>query len=139
VTSILTDTGNGISGQYWNNIDFTGTTSVRTDATINFNWGTGAPITGFGSDTFSIRWSGWIVPRFTETYTFYTTSDDGARLWVNNLTTPLVDAWFDQSASQSFQGSIALTAGTPYQIRMDFYENTGNAQVRLEWSSPSQP
>lgn len=139
ITSIFTDTGNGVTGQYWNNIDFTGTTSTRTDPTINFNWGAGAPVTGLGADTFSARWTGWVVPRFTETYTFWTTSDDGNRLWVNNLSTPLIDAWFDQSATVSHQGQIALTAGTPYQIRMDFYENGGNASVRLEWSSPSQP
>src|SRR5262245_26131476 len=139
VSSVLTDTGNGLTGQYWNNIDFTGTTSTRTDPTINFNWGTGAPIPGFGADTFSIRWTGWVTPRFSGTYTFYTTSDDGARLWVNNLTTPLVDAWFDQSVTQSFSGAISFTAGTLYAIRMEYYENGGDASVKLEWSSASQP
>lgn len=138
VSSVLTELGNGLSGQYWNNIDFTGTTTTRVDPSINFNWGAGAPVAGFGIDTFSIRWTGWIVPRFTETYTFYTTSDDGARLWVNDLATPLVNAWFDQSGTQSFSGAITLTAGTLYQIRIEFYENGGNALARLEWSSPSQ-
>ena len=36
------------------------------------------------SDTFSVRWTGQVQPQFTETYTFYTQSDDGVRLWVNN-------------------------------------------------------
>ena len=41
VNSVLTATGNGASGQYWSNINFTGTTITRNDPTINFDWGAG--------------------------------------------------------------------------------------------------
>ncbi len=137
VTSVLTETGDGLTGQYWSETNFTGTTMTRVDPTVNFNFGTGGPGT-VGTNTFSARWTGYIIPRFTETYTFYTTSDDGARLWVNDLGNLLINAWFDQSATQSYTGTIALTAGVIYPIRMEYYENTGNASVKLEWSSPSQ-
>ena len=33
-------------------------------------------------------------------------------------------------------GTIALTAGQLYDIRMEFYENGGNAVARLSWSAP---
>ena len=36
-------------------------------------------------------------------------------------------------------GTIALTAGQRYDIRMEFYENGGFATARLLWSSPSTP
>lgn len=137
VTSVLTETGDGLNAQYWSNVDFTGTTITRVDPAINFNFGTGGPGT-VGTNTFSARWTGYIIPRYSETYTFYTTSDDGARLWVNNLSTLLINAWFDQSATQAYTGNIALTAGVLYPIKMEYYENTGNASVKLEWSSPSQ-
>jgi hypothetical protein len=34
-------------------------------------------------------------------------------------------------------GTIALTAGQRYAIRMEFFDNTGAATARLLWSSPS--
>ena len=65
----------------------------RLDATINFSWGTGSPASNIGSDTYSVRWEGNIeVPR-SGGYTFYTNSDDGIRLWVNDKL--MVDNWTD--------------------------------------------
>ena len=51
--------------------------------TINFNWGNGAPDPEHQADDFTVRWTGSVQPQFNETYTFYTTTDDGVRLWVN--------------------------------------------------------
>ena len=36
-------------------------------------------------------------------------------------------------------GTIALTGGQRYDIRMEFYENGGGATARLLWSGPSVP
>jgi len=137
IGSVLTDTGIGLSGQYFNNIDFTGATFTRIDPNINFNFGADGPGNGFGADTFSIRWTGFIVPRYTQSYTFYTTTDDGVRLWVNNLTTPIINQFVDQGTT-TWTGTISLVANTVYPIRMDFYENAGGARAQLEWSSGSQ-
>ena len=78
-------TGTGLAATYYDNADFTGTTVARTDPTVNFDWGVGSPAPAIGVDTFSARWTGQVQPQFTETYTFYTQSDDGVRLWVNNV------------------------------------------------------
>lgn len=127
--------GAGLLGQYYNNMDFTAFVLQRTDATVNFDWGTGSPNAGIGADTFSVRWSGYVAPRFSQTYTFYTTSDDGVRLWINGQL--VVESWIDQSAI-THSGTIALTADTLYEIQMDYYENSGGAVAKLLWSSPSQ-
>src|SRR5262249_7231764 len=62
IASATTDTapptGVGLAATYFNNANFTGSTVTRTDATIDFNWGTGAPVSGIGPDTFSVRWKG---------------------------------------------------------------------------------
>jgi hypothetical protein len=73
---------------------------------------------------------------FTETYTFYTQSDDGVRLWVNGQR--LVNNWTNHRTIEN-SGAIALTAGQRYDIQMDFYENAGSATARLLWSSASTP
>lgn len=128
--------GNGLMGRYYDNIDFTGTNFTRTDATINFNWGTGSPDPRIGSDTFSVRWTGQIEARFSENYTFITRTDDGVRLWINNQL--IIDRWVNQSPADR-TGTIALVAGQRYSIRMDYFENGGGAVAQLSWSSPSQP
>ena len=61
-------------------------------------------------------------------------SDDGVRLWVNNQ--KVISNWNHHSAVEN-SGTIALTAGRRYAIRMEFYENAGDATARLLWSGPS--
>ncbi len=124
--------GNGLSVTYFNNVDFTGTTVTGVDPTVDFSWGAGSPAAAIANDTFSARWTGQVQAPVTGTYTFYTQSDDGVRLWVNNQ--QLVNNWTDHGSTEN-SGTIALTAGQRYDIRMEFYENGGDAVARLLWSS----
>lgn len=125
--------GTGLSATYFDNRDFTGASVTRIDPTIDFTW-TGSPASGIGVDTFSVRWTGQVQPQFTGTYTFYTVSDDGVRLWVNGQ--QLVDRWTNHSAIED-RGTIALTAGQRYDVRMELYDNTGRSTATLSWSGPS--
>src|SRR3712207_7071848 len=61
-------------------------------------------------------------------------SDLGVRLWVDG--TRLVNNWTDHARTEN-SGTITLTAGVRYRLRMEFYENTGDAVARLLWSGPS--
>lgn len=126
--------GDGLKGQYFDNMDFTSLKFVRTNATVDFNWGNGSPDPSMGTNTFSIRWTGQVQPQFTETNTFYTVTDDGVRLWVDGQL--LVDSWVDQGATER-SGSLALTAYRRYDLKMEYYENGGSASARLLWSSSS--
>ncbi|MBI2946443.1 MAG: DUF1929 domain-containing protein [Verrucomicrobia bacterium] len=133
-TPVAGGTGTGLPGDYYDNIDFTAFKFTRTDATVNFDWGTGSPDPSMAADTFSIRWTGQVEALFTETVTFRTVTDDGVRLWVNGQL--IIDKWIDQAPTE-WTGNIALTAGQRYDIRMDFYENGGGAVAQLLWSSPN--
>jgi len=128
--------GTGLTGDYYDNMDFTAFALTRTDATVNFDWGSGSPDPAIGADTFSVSWTGDVQPLYSETYTFYTTSDDGVRLWVNGQL--IINNWTDH-ASTVDSNTITLTAGVKYDIEMNYYENTGGAIAKLEWSSASQP
>ncbi|HUW82308.1 MAG TPA: Calx-beta domain-containing protein, partial [Phycisphaerae bacterium] len=127
--------GTGLTGAYYDNIDFTAFALSRVDATVNFNWGSGSPDPSIGADTFSIRWTGQVQPLYSETYTFYTNTDDGVRLWVDGQL--IVDHWVDQGPTE-WSGTIALSAGVQYDIEMEYYENGGDAVAELRWSSASQ-
>ena len=137
INSASLGSGTGLVGAYYSNQlkTFSGpATLIRTDANVNFNWGTGSPSPSISADNFTVRWTGSVQPQFNETYTFYTTADDGVRLWVNGQL--LVDNWVDQAATTK-SGSITLKAQQLYNLRMEYYENGGNAVALLAWSSPS--
>ncbi len=127
---------NALTGQYFDNMDFTGTSVTREDAVIDLNFGTAAPVAGIASTSYSVRWTGQIMPAFSETYTFYLTSSDGARLMVNGQV--LVNDWVD-GVSRVRSGTVALTANIKYDIRLEYYRNATNAStVKLEWQSTSR-
>ena len=125
----------GLLGEYYDNMNLTNRKVVRVDATVDFDWGTGSPDPLIGVDTFSVRWTGKVQPLYSETYTFYTNTDDGVRLWVNGQS--LINRWVDQAVTEH-SGTIPLTAGQWYDIKMEYYENGGDAAAQLSWSSPSQ-
>jgi glucose/arabinose dehydrogenase len=128
-----TPPGVGLLGTYWDNIDFTGPSLTRVDPVVNFDWGSGSPAPAIGPDTFSMRFAGQVRAKVTGTYTFYTMSNDGVRLWLNGQL--IVDNYTNHAATEN-TGTIALTAGQMYDVRMDLYENEGTAVGQLRWSAP---
>lgn len=133
----FSQTGTGLTGQYYDTATFTTLKTTRTDATIHFNFGTGIPadtaITN--GDTFSIAWSGQIEPEFSGFYTFYVTADDGARLWVNDQ---MVVCRTSAAAGPEIRGQMQLQAGQRVNVRLEYIEQTGSASVKLEWSCGSR-
>lgn len=127
--------GDGLTGNYFNGSNFQTAVGSRKDATINFNWETSSPMTGVNADGFSVRWTGNIQPRYSDTYTFYLNSDNGRRLWINGQL--VIDKWIDDWGVE-YSGSIALIAGQKYDIKIEYFENNGGAGCKLEWASLSQ-
>ncbi|MEO7419982.1 MAG: PA14 domain-containing protein, partial [Thermoanaerobaculia bacterium] len=127
--------GIGLMGTYFSGPELSGTTSARIDPTVNFNWGTGSPAPGIGADRWSVRWTGQVEAQVSGPHTFFVRSD-GARLWVNG--TMLVDGWTEHAARVD-QGTINLTAGQRYAVRLEYHDLTGEAGVRLLWSAPGLP
>mgnify|MGYP001036913194 CR=1 FL=1 len=125
----------GLTATYYNGSNFETPVLTRTDPAIDFNWAYGSPATGVNSDRFSVRWTGQIEPVHasgSQSYTFYTTADDGVRLWVDGRL--LIDNWTNQSAATR-SGTISLAAGRKYDIKLEYYDGTGAATVKLEWQT----
>ncbi|MHB9132351.1 MAG: tandem-95 repeat protein [Armatimonadota bacterium] len=129
-------TGDGLTGKYYDNEDFTGPRVIQVDPTVNYDWhGYTDPTTGIDLDTFSVHWVGEVQAELSETYTFYLrTYDEGVRLWVGNQL--IIDRW-ECTPTGDLTGTMALVAGQHYPIRLDYREETGAASVQLSWSSPS--
>jgi PA14 domain len=128
--------GTGLTAEYFDNMDLTGSSVKTVDGSVNFNWGSSVPLVGLQPTTYSVRWTGQIVPEFNEEYTFYVTSSDGARLMVNGKV--LVNNWTDHASTVN-SDKIMLKAGVKYDIRLEYYRNATNpGAVKLEWSSLSR-
>src|SRR5260370_33379218 len=125
----------GLRGEYSWSQDLTNTALVRTDATRDFDGGQCSPDPSIGGDNFSVRWTGTVTPRFSETYTFYTNADDGTRLWINGQL--LIDDW-TVHAPRQMQGTITLQAGQPVSLKLEYFEQAMGAVVQLRWSSTSE-
>ncbi|HXT12522.1 MAG TPA: FN3 associated domain-containing protein [Candidatus Angelobacter sp.] len=144
INSAAVGNGTGLLGQYWTNTSssvFTNEsfsvppTLARTDAMVNFDWSTVGPDPSIGQTNFATRWTGAVQPPFGETYTFTVMANDGVRLWVNDQL--LIDDWHAHSATVTNSGSILLNAQQLYNLRLDYFQQTGNAMATLLWSSPS--
>ncbi|TGB10192.1 alpha-L-fucosidase [Streptomyces sp. MZ04] len=129
--------GKGLKQEIFDNAELSGTPKItRTDATVNHAWKyEGSPDAGIPSDKFSVRWSGKLEPRRSETYTLTTVSDDVARVWIDGKL--VIDSWTPHEPKID-KAQVKLTAGTRHSIRIDYAENTGEAHMKLLWSSPGQ-
>ena len=121
-------------GEYYAGTSFGTLVTTRSDAEIDFGWGTGSPAPGVPADGFSVRWTGTIVPEFSESYTFYVDSDDGARLLIDGV--PVIDDFAPRGRAVA-SGGLLMTAGQAYEVTLEYLENAGSAQIRFEWQSPS--
>jgi hypothetical protein len=108
--------GTGLTGQCCFNDNFTGLADTRTEAVAQ-NWGSASPGSRIDADTFSVRWTGQVQPRFTAHYTFTALSDKAVRVWVAGQL--IVDDWLPHTARYC-SGSIDLVADQLYDIRVDY-------------------
>lgn len=133
--------GQGLTGKYYNfptttDFSFAGLLPdlVRTDPTIDFNWGDGSPVAGINANYFGVIWEGKIKPEFSETYTFSSVHDNGARLYIDGSL--IFENWTETVGTDS--GQITLEANRLYSIRLEYFESFGLASIFLKWQSASQ-
>jgi nitrogen fixation protein len=127
--------GPPLKASFYSNVNLSGSpVLVQNVANIDNDWAMTSPIGQI--DNFSIRWEGFVTSPQTSPVAFHTTTDDGVRLWVNNVL--VIDKWIDQSATEH-TGTIPLTAGVPVPIRMEFYEKGGDAVAKLAWTLLAVP
>jgi hypothetical protein len=139
-----TATGMGLSGFYYTNCSTTYSNAInfnptnlfltRVDPDIDFNWTNGTS-PDLSNGLYTVRWTGEVEPQFSETYFFAVQSESGCRLWVNDQL--LINEWQKQGLT-TWTNAIALQGGTRYDIKLEYLQDGGPAQVYLSWYSPSE-
>ncbi len=133
--ALVNGSGTGLLGLYFDQDlgDFTTPlTAWRVDPVLDLysNESLFPPL--IGADYFSVRWTGQIEPFVTGSYRFYLTGDDGVRLWINDQ--QLIDSWIPSDSGVRESAPISLEGGEKYDIKVELFEITGAARIRLEWS-----
>ena len=83
-------------------------------------------------DKFAMVINGVFDVKESGTYTFYTNSDDGSKLWVDGAL--MVDNW-GLHGPRWRDGSVTLHQGI-HDIKVEFFENFGGAKLLAEYSGP---
>jgi glucose/arabinose dehydrogenase len=135
-TSTSLSSGNGLTGYYLGDVaQLSGVTPqyIQTDTKIDFNWEQGSPNAGLlGNDLFTISWKGYLRPPLDDNYVFTISGDDGFILLINNDT--IINQWHD-GIIENKEATVYLNGRTFYPFELKYYENGGNANIKLEWTS----
>lgn len=110
--------------------DLEGTPLVEHDTpTIDYVWADTSPGCGVPVDYFSARWTG-DIELASGTYRFDTYSDDGVRVSVDGQL--VIDFWTDHGAT-AMANTVTVADGL-HQVVVEYYERTGDAVVRVDWT-----
>lgn len=125
----------GLSAVFYDNANFTTSKVKRVDRMLDANYGLNPPDPSVDPETWSGRWTARLKPAHSETYTFFTTSDDGVRFYINDAL--LIDNWTVHTATVN-QATKVLDSSQEYRIRVEYFDQFNSAQIKLEWQSASQ-
>jgi beta-glucosidase len=118
----------GMTGEYFKNVDLSGEPAVvRVDNKIQFRSENG----NFAPDNveqYSARWNGYFVPSATGYYTFYTSSDDGVRLYIDDHR--VIDDWNPHSETVNSYAA-RLEGGKSYKIKLEYFDSGGGGSLGL--------
>lgn len=122
----------GFYAEYFNNCTLSGEPALtRIDKSIDFEWGHGSPSFGIKSDSFSVRWTGVIKVNERDNYTFRLITDDGSRLYVDDVL--MIDKWYPEFATGTKHNIMTLEPGREYKIRVEYFDYCYNASARFEF------
>ena len=125
--------GRGLHGQYWANPVMSGSPAlVRTDAQINFGWTLNSPGRGIPFDWYSVRWDGSFTVPVGGVRRIGVEGNDGYRLYIDGKL--LIDNWHKQSYGSQLR-PINVSPGSTHSLRLEFFETTGNARIKLVWDA----
>jgi hypothetical protein len=126
----------GLLAAYYRRTELDSSSAVtRIDPQLDFTWGGNAPVSEVPAESFSVRWSGQVAAQFTESYTFHVEAGGGAKLWLDGQL--ILNQWNDKPG-EFYSTVVPLTAGQKYDLRLEHFNTSKEAKLRLLWSSASQ-
>jgi hypothetical protein len=137
----------GLIGQYFNG-DWRSTISTGNIGTLPLSSPTTYSSIAYGSrgDNYGFIAIGYFLAPTTGTYTFYTSSDDGSGVWIGDIAAAssgrtTANAVLNNNlgggqGDTKRSGTISLTGGTWYPIRIVHEEGGGGDNLTFSWAGP---
>jgi beta-glucosidase len=129
----------GLRGEYFANNRLEGASHlVRIDPRVDFGWTLNSPARGIPFDWYSVRWTGTVTAPATGVRRLGVEGNDGYRLWVDDRL--VIDNWEKRSYGARL-AEVGFAPGSRHDLRLEFFESTGNARVKLVWDAgvPTAP
>jgi beta-glucosidase len=132
-TSPGSDRQPGLTGTYFTG-HFDGSPVMRRlDASVDFDWADKAPVPALDDDSFSVRWTGVIVPPSSGRYTLGVRCATQCRLFVDDR--PVAQGRSDHEPI-TVSGSVTFLAGRAHPIRVELEHEKYDAIAQLLWEVP---
>lgn len=123
----------GLSGEYWDNNSFTGPPRLtRVDPRVDFRWTLSSPGRGIPFDWYSARWTTTLTVPAGGVRRLAVEGNDGYRLFLDDKL--VLDNWRKQSYGTRAV-AVDLAAGSSHSLRLEYYESTGIARLKLLWDA----
>ncbi|MFW6308455.1 MAG: GH116 family glycosyl-hydrolase [bacterium] len=120
--------GDGLKAEYYDNPDFTEKIETRIDPRIDFNWEEKLPVDNISDNNFSVKWSGFYEPQFSQQHIFTVSTLGAARLWVDGELLIEID-----NNEELVEGSndLWLTAGQKYPLVLEYSGEESPGRISL--------
>ena len=138
----------GLIGQIFSGSDWRSTISTGNIGTLPLSSPTTYTSISYGDlgDNYGFIAIGYFKPPTTGTYTFYTSSDDGSGVWVGDIAAAssgrttgnavLNNNMGGGQGDTKRSGTISLTGGIWYPIRIVHEEGGGGSNLTFSWAGP---
>lgn len=146
----------GLKAEYYDDRNFRKEKrkAERVDPQVQFDFDVKSPIEGqIDPRQFAIRWTGSLWVPETGMYDLVVSTDQAARLFLNDNEKAVVDGWVKSGNDTEYKASIFLLGGRLYPLRLEFSKATqgvndqnkdkkkppAKAFVSLKWKPPHGP
>jgi len=124
----------GVKAEYFDNTRFAGEPVLdQVDPQIDFIWKGTTPVSGQWGDSFSVRWTGVLVPPVSGTYRLGVSGLNDFKLYIED---ELMISNADVHHPVVITKDVDLEADLRYNLRMEYVNRGLDPQVQLLWSIP---
>jgi RNA polymerase sigma-70 factor (ECF subfamily) len=126
----------GVFAEYFDSPNLTDYVVSRIDPDINIDgtgWDLAPPKTSIKPDgKYSIRWTGFVHIDRAGDWTFTTYTNDGVRLWVNDV--QIIQRWQTTTGIEC-TGTVQLAAGW-HSLKMEYFQSGNRMAAKLFYAGP---
>lgn len=125
----------GLTAEYFSNINLEGPVKQRREAVINFEPANQPPDAFPPKTPVSVRWKGKLRPTISGKYSLGLLAKDGSRLILDGKI--LIDSWRRKSLVSDFV-DVDLEAGKEYELQAEYFNYRKPIVAKLFWKTPNE-